>query len=146
MLDGKKYTSKTNSLKVQKLAAGEHEFTVTAIDKSKNQSDMSEVCAFEVADEIAPKIKKFSAKLNKDNTATVTWNATDETEFGNVEFTLDKGLDEEETFDSDLASGTLTLSELYAGTHTLLMTAYDAAGNFVEKTVSLKVKGTLAAK
>ena len=142
ILDGKTYKSKTNSLTVKKLAAGEHEFSVAAVDKAKNQSEMSEICSFEVEDVIAPKIKKFSAKLNKDNTATVTWNASDETEFDCVEFTLD----DDETFDSDLTSGTLTLPELYAGTHTLLMTAYDASGNFVEKSVSLKVKGTIAAK
>ena len=136
--NGKKtsYTSKTNSLKLKKLNAGNYKFTVVAVDKAKNKSDTSDIGVLEVKDEIEPKIKKLSAKVNKDNTATVTWNATDETAFGSVKLTLDG----EDIWSTSAASGSCMLPELSAGTHDLRLTAYDAAGKMAVKDVTLKIK------
>ena len=132
--ESKVYKSKTNSVKVRKLAAGSHTFTVVAVDKAKNVSPVSAVGGFIVADVIAPKVKKLSAKVTG-NTALVTWNATDETGIAKLELSLDDGkavdITERTSFD---------FSGLAAGTHVLRFAACDAAGNMAEKTVNCKVK------
>ena len=132
-VDGKTvYKSKTTSVKIKKLAAGSHTFSVVAVDKAKNQSAASAAAAFTVDDVIAPKIKKLSAKVTGE-TAKVTWQATDETALGTLKLAVDgaaldvTGLS---SYDLDLA----------AGTHKLRFEAFDAAGNMAFKEVSVKVK------
>ena len=102
---------------------------------------------FEVADGIDPKIKKLSVKVGKDNSATVTWNATDETAFGRVEYTLSLDGNDIEMDTNFSSSGTLKFEDLSAGNYTLRMTAYDAEENeSLEKKVSFKIKGLIASK
>ena len=132
--ESKVYKSKTNSLKVKKLAAGSHTFTVVAVDKAKNESPVSAVGSFVVADVIAPKVKKLSAKVTGD-TALVTWSATDETGLGSLKLSVNGGSAVDVT---GLAS--YKVDDLAVGVNKLRLIAYDTAENMAFKEISVKVK------
>ena len=134
-VDGKTYKSKTNSVKIKKLAAGEHTFTVIAVDKAKNQSLLSEEGVFEVKDVIDPKVKKLFAKVTGDS-ALVTWNATDETGFDRVELSIGGKV----VNVTAVAAGSCVVDDLAVGVNKLRLEAYDLAGNMASKEISVKVK------
>ena len=132
--ESKVYKSKTNSLKLKKLAAGSYTFTVVAVDKAKNESPVSAVGSFTVKDVIDPKVKKLSAKVT-DDTALVTWNATDETGLGSLKLSVNGGAAVDVT---GLAS--YKVDDLAVGVNKLRLIAYDTAENMAFKEISVKVK------
>ena len=128
--------SKTNSVRIKKMAAGTYRYTVIALDKAKNQSIVSTAGEFTVADVICPKIKKLSSKVT-DQSAEVTWNATDEVGIVRSELWCD-----DQRFDTTGLSS-WNLSGLESGRHTLRLNVWDAAGNMSVKMANCNVK-TLA--
>ena len=130
---GKVFKSKTNSVKVGKLPAGEHTFTVIAVDKAKNESPVSAAGHFTVADAIAPKVKKLSAKVTGD-TALVTWNAVDETGIVKLELAVDGNKAVDVT-----GRSSRELADLAPGVHVLRIAAYDTV-NMAVKEISCSVK------
>ena len=133
---GKTCKSKTNSVRIKKMAAGTYRYTVIALDKAKNQSIVSTAGEFTVADVICPKIKKLSSKVT-DQSAAVTWNATDEVGIVRSELWCD-----DQRFDTTGLSS-WNLSGLESGRHTLRLNVWDAAGNMSVKMANCNVK-TLA--
>ena len=133
---GKTCKSKTNSVRIKKMAAGTYRYTVIALDKAKNQSIVSTAGEFTVADVICPKIKKLSSKV-ADQSAAVTWNATDEVGIVRSELWCD-----DQRFDTTGLSS-WNLSGLESGRHTLRLNVWDAAGNMSVKMANCNVK-TLA--
>ena len=130
---GKTYKSKTNSVKVKKMAAGTYRYTVVALDKAKNQSIVSTAGEFTVADVIDPKIKKLSCKVNG-QTALVSWNATDEVGIARSELWLDGARYADTTGLTSFSLGSLEL-----GQHSVELKVWDAAGNDVFKTAKCNV-------
>ena len=130
---GKTYKSKTNSVKVKKMAAGTYRYTVVALDKAKNQSIVSTAGEFTVADVIDPKIKKLSCKVNG-QTALVSWNATDEVGIARSELWCD-----DQRFDTTGLSS-WNLSGLELGRHALRLNVWDATGNMAVKMANLNIK------
>lgn len=134
-IEGQKtYRSKTNSVKIKKLATGNYKFTVTALDKAKNRSIVSEECEFSVADVIAPKIKKLSASVAGDG-ASVTWNAWDETGIESMKLVLDHDAEYDVSSQSSMI-----LHDLSAGIHSLDLHVSDAAKNMTSKSITFSVK------
>ena len=132
-VDGKTYKSKTTSVKIRKLAPGDYTFTVIAVDKAKNQSVVSAPAVFTVADVIAPKIRKLSAKVAGE-TALVAWSAADETALGALKLVVDGGAA------IDVTGLTSCELDLAAGAHRLRLEVCDAAGNLAAKELAVKVK------
>ena len=130
---GKTCKSKTNSVRIKKMAAGTYRYTVIALDKAKNQSIVSTAGEFTVADVICPKIKKLSSKVT-DQSAEVTWNATDEVGIVRSELWCD-----DQRFDTTGLSS-WNLSGLESGRHTLRLNVWDAAGNMSVKMANCNVK------
>lgn len=130
---GKTCKSKTNSVRIKKMAAGTYRYTVIALDKAKNQSIVSTAGEFTVADVICPKIKKLSSKVT-DQSAAVTWNATDEVGIVRSELWCD-----DQRFDTTGLSS-WNLSGLESGRHTLRLNVWDAAGNMSVKMANCNVK------
>ena len=130
---GKTYKSKTNSVKVKKMAAGTYRYTVVALDKAKNQSIVSTAGEFTVADVIDPKIKKLSCKVNG-QTALVSWNTTDEVGIARSELWLDGARYADTTGLTSFSLGSLEL-----GQHSVELKVWDAAGNDVFKTAKCSV-------
>ena len=130
---GKTCKSKTNSVRIKKMAAGTYRYTVIALDKAKNQSIVSTAGEFTVADVICPKIKKLSSKVT-DQSAAITWNATDEVGIVRSELWCD-----DQRFDTTGLSS-WNLSGLESGRHTLRLNVWDAAGNMSVKMANCNVK------
>ena len=134
VVNGKKYTTSKNTLKIGKLAAGEYSFTVVALDKAGNRSIVSDPGIFQVIDVIPPKISSFKAQV-KYQTATLTWKTTDDS--GSIAFTkiyLDNTL-------VDVTSGfSYDLNGIALGKHTVEIAVYDGSDNFSTKKASINVK------
>jgi len=130
---GKTFKSKTNSVKIKKMAAGTYRYTVVALDKAKNRSIVSQEGEFTVADVINPKIRKLSCKVNG-QTAFVSWNATDEVGIARSELWVD-----DRRFETtELTSWDLSGLEL--GRHAVRLNVWDAAGNMTMKMANLNIK------
>ena len=71
-VDGKKYTSKTNSLTIKNLAAGLHSYYVVAVDKAGNRSENSYSAILDVKDITAPKNGKVILKQQDKDNITIT--------------------------------------------------------------------------
>ena len=130
---GKTFKSKTNSVKIKKMAAGTYRYTVVALDKAKNRSIVSQEGEFTVADVINPKIRKLSCKVNG-QTAFVSWNATDEVGIARSELWLDGARYADTTGLTSFSLGSLEL-----GQHSVELKVWDAAGNDVFKAAKCNV-------
>ena len=130
---GKTFKSKTNSVKIKKMAAGTYRYTVVALDKAKNRSIVSQEGEFTVADVINPKIRKLSCKVNG-QTAFVSWNATDEVGIARSELWVD-----DRRFETTELSS-WDLSDLELGRHAVRLNVWDAAGNMTMKMANLNIK------
>jgi len=130
---GKTFKSKTNSVKIKKMAAGTYRYTVVALDKAKNRSIVSQEGEFTVADVINPKIRKLSCKVNG-QTAFVSWNATDEVGIARSELWVD-----DRRFETTELSS-WDLSGLELGRHAVRLNVWDAAGNMTMKMANLNIK------
>ena len=132
---GKTYRSKTSSVKIGKMDAGTYKYTVTAFDKAKNESIISEEGEFTVADVIDPAIRKFSCKVTN-QTLVVSWSAVDESSsIARSELWLD-GLKYADTTGLDR----FTLNGLELGQHSMELKVWDAAGNDASKTAKCTIK------
>ena len=130
---GKTFKSKTNSVKIKKMAAGTYRYTVVALDKAKNRSIVSQEGEFTVADVINPKIRKLSCKVNG-QTAFVSWNATDEVGIARSELWVDGARYADTTGLTSFSLGSLEL-----GQHSVELKVWDAAGNDVFKAAKCNV-------
>ena len=130
---GKTFKSKTNSVKIKKMAAGTYRYTVVALDKAKNRSIVSQEGEFTVADVINPKIRKLSCKVNG-QTAFVSWNATDEVGIARSELWVDGARYADTTGLTSISLGSLGL-----GQHSVELKVWDAAGNDVFKAAKCNV-------
>ena len=146
-IDGKKYTSKTNSLTVKKLRAGDdHTFTVIALDKAKNRSVESSGQGFSVADVTGPKSGKLVLKQRDGSTVSLeSVNFSDNVGVAGYKIYLDG----QEIADVD-AGESGQLNYMYenanlSGKLNFSVAAYDEAGN-ISKTVksSIKIKNIAA--
>ena len=73
LANGKKFTTKTNSITLKKLAAGPQTVTIRALDKAKNRS-AAVTYSFTVRDTTSPKRGKVAAAQNASGGITLTMN------------------------------------------------------------------------
>ena len=141
-VDGKKYTTKKNSLTIKKLSAGSHQYTVIAVDKAKNKSQVSEALLFDVADSTAPKTGKLILQQMSDQEIMIsTSKFSDNTGVAGYKIFRDGVFVTAIDANTDGQLSHLYIQEKLAGKYTFSVVAYDAMG--VE---SKSVKATITIK
>ena len=132
LINGKTYTTKTNSISIKKLDAGTFDVEVVAIDKAKNESAAG-TCEVTVKDITAPKAVSVKAKV-ENNDVTFTWKAS--TDNVGVEGYIMKygvaGTDSRfwtNEFEFGASDTMFEIEGLDMGSYAYEMVAFDAAGN-----------------
>ena len=140
----KVYKSKTTSVTIKKLSAGAHTFTVTAIDKAKNQSVVSQSVKFTVLDGTAPKGGKVSlSQLNANSVRVSISGFTDNVKVARYDIYLNGAKVGSTSTNSFTYKGGSALS----GSLKFSVMAVDAAGNVSKaKKATLKIKAAPAAR
>gem|GEM_PF-3375884 len=140
----KVYKSKTTSITIKKLSAGAHTFTVTAIDKAKNRSVVSQSVKFTVLDGTAPKGGKVSlSQLNANSVRVSISGFTDNVKVARYDIYLNGGKVGSTSTNSFTYKGGSALS----GSLKFSVMAVDAAGNVSKaKNATLKIKAAPAAR
>ena len=128
--------SSRNTVKIGKLEAGVHFYTVVAVDKMKNESVVSERGEFVVLDAIAPKTGKLSLSQTGEDTILAEWTAASD-DVGISRYVISCG----DEFVRELDGETLfTEISGFSGKVTVEIVAYDEAGNAgntVKKTLTM---------
>ena len=131
-INGKKYTTKTNSISIKNLDAGKFNVEVVAFDKAKKKSDAG-TCEVTVKDITAPKAVSVKAKV-ENNDVTFTWKAS--TDNVGVEGYIMKygvaGTDSRfwtNEFEFGASDTMFEIEGLDMGSYAYEMVAFDAAGN-----------------
>ena len=140
----KVYKSKTTSITIKKLSAGAHTFTVTAIDKAKNRSVVSQSVKFTVLDGTAPKGGKVSlSQLNANSVRVSISGFTDNVKVARYDIYLNGAKVGSTSTNSFTYKGGSALS----GSLKFSVMAVDAAGNVSKaKNATLKIKAAPAAR
>ena len=140
----KVYKSKTNSVTIKKLSAGAHTFTVTAIDKAKNRSVVSQSVKFTVLDGTAPKGGKVKLSQRNQNSVLVSISGfTDNVKVARYDIYLNGAKVGSTSTNSFTYKGGSALS----GSLKFSVMAVDAAGNVSKaKKATLKIKAAPAAR
>ena len=132
LINGKTYTTKTNSISIKKLDAGTFDVEVVAIDKAKKESAAG-TCEVTVKDITAPKAVSVKAKV-ENNDVTFTWKAS--TDNVGVEGYIMKygvaGTDSRfwtNEFEFGASDTMFEIEGLDMGSYAYEMVAFDAAGN-----------------
>ena len=132
LINGKTYTTKTNSISIKKLDAGTFDVEVVAIDKAKKKSAAG-TCEVTVKDITAPKAVSVKAKV-ENNDVTFTWKAS--TDNVGVEGYIMKygvaGTDSRfwtNEFEFGASDTMFEIEGLDMGSYAYEMVAFDAAGN-----------------
>ena len=143
--EGKIYKSKTTSLTLKKLTAGEHFFQVRAVDKAKYDSGWSAEQSFTVADKTAPKVGKVTLTALDNNAGVMikTEKSSDNVDVGVKYYTVKI---DGQTFENIAAEADGNLKFTYnkeniAGKITCEVIAHDAAGNdskAVKRNITIK--------
>ena len=133
----KVYKSKTTSITIKKLSAGAHTFTVTAIDKAKNRSVVSQSVKFTVLDGTAPKGGKVKLSQRNQNSVLVSISGfTDNVKVARYDIYLNGRKVGSTTSNSYVYNG-----KNLAGSLKFSVMAVDAAGNVSKaKKATLKIK------
>ena len=143
-IDGKKYTSKTNSLTVKNLAAGLHSYYVVAVDKAGNRSENSYTAIVDVKDITAPKNGKvILKKQDKDNITITLDKFSDNVAIDKYEIKVNGVTLEDPSYTiNDKGQLVFTYKQAdIAGKVTVTVTAVDKAGNeskAVTSTINIK--------
>ena len=145
-INGKKYTTKTNSISIKNLDAGKFNVEVVAIDKAKKRS-VAGTCEVTVKDITDPKTTSVKAKV-EDNDVTLTWK-TPKDNVGVVRYELSYGVADGDSslWKTEELLGNVNSFEIEGldmGSYEYQMVAFDAAGNSSVKTGSFEIKTALA--